>query len=177
MRIPKAALAATTLTLGVAAPPSLASPVQAASETVVDPLGDTGPGTRLDVVRATVANDDRTVVARVAFAKDVRGDVIVSLDPRGDTGVRLVATKRRDGTVTSRLLPGAFTDRRAPSGDTPACRGLRVRWAEDVARLAMPSRCLHGGDYGAVRFSVLTENGADSDVAPDRGTSGWIPRG
>ncbi len=175
MRIAKTAVAA-TLVLGVTAPLGLASPVHAASETVVDPVGDAGQGTRLDVVRATVANDDRTVVARVAFAEDVRGDLIVSLDPRGDTGVRLVASKKRDGTVTSRLLPGAFTDRR-PAEDTPACRGLRVRWAEDLARLAMPSRCLQDGDYGAVRFSVLTENGSDSDFAPDRATSGWIPRG
>ncbi|VXB57047.1 hypothetical protein [Nocardioides sp. AX2bis] len=175
MRITKAAVAA-TLVLGVAAPLGLASPVHAATEVVVDPAGDAGGPQRLDVTRAAVRNDDRLLVARVSLAEDRRGDVIVSVDPRGDSGLRLVATKKTDGSVREQILPGAFTDGGDVDGPTP-CRGLRVRWAEDVARLAMPSACLHDGDYGAVRFSVLTENGADSDVAPDRGTSGWIPRG
>lgn len=143
---------------------------------MTDPAGDVGRPQRLDVTRAAVRNDDRLVVARVAFAEDRTGAVIVSLDPRGDSGLRLVATKKADGSVREQILPGAFTDGGDIDRPTP-CRGLRVRWAEDLARLAMPSACLHDGDYGAVRFSVLTENGADSDVAPDRGTSGWIPRG
>lgn len=122
---------AATLVLGMAAPLGLATPVHAATEVVTDPSGDTlGGGVRLDVTRAALANDDRVVVARVAFAEDVRGDLIVSVDPRGATGARMVARKKRDG-----------------------------------------------GDYGAVRFSVPTENSSDSDVAPDGGSSGWIPRG
>lgn len=175
MRISKAAFAA-TLVLGVAAPLGLAPPVHAATGVVSDPVGDAGGPQRLDVTRATVHNKDRLVVARVNLAEDEKGDIIVSLDPRGDSGLRLVATKKADGSVREQILPGAFTDRGDIDRPTP-CRGLRVRWAEDVARLAMPSACLHDGDYGAVRFSVLTENGADSDIAPDRGTSGWIPRG
>jgi hypothetical protein len=49
--------------------------------------------------------------------------------------------------------------------------------------MVLPSRCLRGGDYGAIRFAVLTERGSgDTDVAPesangDIGVSGWIPRG
>lgn len=175
MRFSKAAAAA-ALVLGTAAPLGLASPVHAATKVVTDPAGDAGGPQRLDVTRAAVSNDDRVVVARVRFAEDRTGDVIVSIDPRGDSGLRLVATKASDGTVTDDILPGAFTDGGDVEEPTP-CRGLRVRWADDVARLAMPSSCLHDGDYGALRFSVLTENGADSDVAPDRGSSGWIPRG
>lgn len=175
MRISKAAVAA-TLVLGMVAPLGLASPMHAASEVVTDPVGDAGGPARLDVTRTAVNNDDRSVVARVAFAEDRHGVVIVSLDPRGDSGLRMVARKRADGSVRGRVLPGAFTDR-GPVEDVGPCRGLRVRWADDVARLAMPSTCLHDGDYGAVRFSVLAENGSDSDFAPDAGTSGWIPRG
>jgi hypothetical protein len=42
----------------------------------------------------------------------------------------------------------------------------------------MPSRCLHDGDYGALRFVVLTEHGSDSDFAlpAPRGTD-WVTRG
>jgi hypothetical protein len=48
--------------------------------------------------------------------------------------------------------------------------------------MRMPSRCLQDGDYGAIRFSVLTEREADTDLAPERpnGTlrsSAWLPRG
>lgn len=175
MRISKAAVVA-ALVLGVAAPLGLASPVHAASTEVTDPVGDAGGPQRIDVTRAAVHNDDRRLVARVSLAADRKGDIIVSVDPRGDSGLRLEASKAADGSVTDEILPGAFTDGGDVDRPTP-CRGLRVRWAEDVARLAMPSACLHDGDYGAVRFSVLTENGADSDLAPDRGSSDWVPRG
>lgn len=175
MRIATSALAA-TLVLGTTVSLGLAAPAHAATTVLTDPADDVGGGVRLDVTRAALHNDDRAVVARVAFAEDVRGDLIVSLDPRGDTGVRLVASKSRDGSVSSQLLAGAFTDRGAV-GEDPECRGLRVSWTDDVARLRMPSRCLHEGDYGAVRFSVLTENRNDSDLAPDRGSSDWVPRG
>ena len=48
--------------------------------------------------------------------------------------------------------------------------------------LRMPSGCLHHGDFGAVRFAVLTEGargGGDTDDAPDarRGVTPWLPRG
>ena len=53
-------------------------------------------------------------------------------------------------------------------------------WSTDAptARLVLPRACLNGGDYGAVRFAVLTERGADTDIAPGRSNgSGWINRG
>jgi hypothetical protein len=137
----------------------------------------------LDITRVTVRNLDRTVVAKVWFGDAVRGDVIVSIAPRGATGLRMVSEYRSVGHVQNAVLSGAFTDRDAPA-DTPKCRALRVSWSADEPRVTMrmPSRCLNGGDYGAIRFAVLTERGPDTDWAPERpdgevGPSPWVPRG
>ncbi len=64
---------------------------------------------------------------------------------------------------------------------------VEVRWddAKDVAVVRLPSRCLDDGDYGAVRFKVLTEIGSDTDLMPDTTGasgnvfpwSGWVARG
>jgi len=180
MRISRAAVAA--LVLGVVGPVGVVAPAHAASRVLTDPAGDAGGVKRLDITRAKVRNRDHAVVARVTFAKAVAGDLIVSIDPRGAKGLRLVAERKRDGTITSRVLPGAFTDRGGAAGSEP-CTDLRVQWIQDVARLVMPSTCLHDGDYGAIRFAVLTENRAtDSDYTPETdtgniGVSGWIARG
>ncbi|MCM3516522.1 hypothetical protein [Nocardioides sp. P86] len=177
------AAAAAALVLGVAAPLALTAPASAVTVVVTDPTGDAGGVKRLDVTRVKVANDDRRVVVRTTFAADRSGVLVVSLDPRGDTGLRLVARKNGSGDVSAEVVEGAFTDRE-PTEAPLECDGLRLRWADDVARLSMPSTCLHDGDYGAVRFSVLTERagGGDSDEAPQTaqgeiGSSVWIPRG
>ena len=62
-----------------------------------------------------------------------------------------------------------------------------MRWddAKDVAVVRLPSRCLDEGDYGAVRFKVLTEIGSDTDLMPDQTGpndnvfpwSHWVARG
>jgi hypothetical protein len=157
----------------------LAAPAHAQVLAVDDPAGDAAaPGP--DIVRAVVSNRDDRVVARVRFTRAVRGDVIVSVDPRGARGVRLVSEHRPAGTTRSYVLRGAFTDRGA-SDARVRCRGFRVRWApkRPVVTMRLPSRCLRRGDYGAVRFSVLTERGGgDVDLAPRRASgSAWIPRG
>ncbi|MQW77822.1 hypothetical protein GHK92_18275 [Nocardioides sp. dk4132] len=164
----------TTAGLGVATAPS----AHAAREVVVDEAGDTTKN-RLDITHVTLRNNDRRIVARVEFAREVAGDLIVSVDPRRDTGIRLIAERKRDGSVRSSVLPGAFTDREGDDATEPTCTDLKVRWRGTVARLALPSRCLHDGDYGALRFSVLTENGGDSDYAPETetGATGWVARG
>lgn len=176
MQTPSAALAA-ALAVGLLGPVGLAAPAHAAAQVVTDPAGDAGGVNRLDVTRVKVRNRDHAVIARVTFAKEVSGDLIVSVDPRRAKGLRLVAERRRDGAVTTHVLPGAFSDRGGPGRQT--CTTVEVRWVDDVARLVMPSTCLHGGDYGAIRFAVLTENGGDSDFAPetDAAVSGWIRRG
>ncbi len=155
-----------------------AAPAGAATQIVTDPSDDAA-GRGLDVTRVAVHNQDRRVVVRVRFVEAVRGDLIVSVDPRGARGVRLVSEHRPGGTTTSYVLPWAFTD--AAARRTVPCRGFRVRWdlEAETARLVMPSRCLRGGDYGAIRFAVLTERrGGDVDFAPESPEdSTWIPRG
>lgn len=174
------ALAATT----VGALSLVASPALAAQTTVQDPAGDAANG-GLDITRVTVRNLDHAVVVRVGFVKSVRGDLIVSIDPRKARGVRLVSQYRPAGQTKNFVIAGAFTDR-ATDGEPPvlACKGFRVTWSTDapLATLRMPSKCLHAGDYGAIRFAALTEKDADSDYAPetetaDNGSSDWIPRG
>ena len=158
-------------------------PASALRSAVVDPAGDaSGPG--LDITRAVVRNGERAVVARVTFSEAVRGDLIVSIDPRRARGVRLVSEHRPAGVTRSYALRGAFTDQGGFAGRVD-CPGFRVEWDTDteVARMRLPSRCLRGGDYGAIRFSVLTERGGgDTDFAPeggggDIGSSDWISRG
>ena len=95
----------------------------------------------------------------------------------------MISEYRPGGTTENFVLAGAFTDRGA-GGRALQCRGFRVRWSDEepVVTLRMPSRCLDDGDYGAIRFAVLTERGADVDFAPetprgDVSVSAWVPRG
>lgn len=156
-------------------------PASAAEATLTDPAGDaTGPG--LDITDATVVNRDYVIVVRVRFVEAARGDLVVSVDPRKARGVRIVSRYRPLGHTDNLLLAGAFTDRMTDGQETTVlpCHGLRVRWSPDTptARLRMPARCLHGGNYGAVRVAVLTERSADTDFAPEgRDASSWVPRG
>jgi hypothetical protein len=171
-----AATAIASLVLGLA-------PVSAQAATVAfdDPQGDSGGVKRLDVTGVRVASNDDRVVVRVAFANDRPGDLIVSIDPRGALGLRLVAEKSAsedgDDAISQQIVRGAFTDKTFRGGAV-TCGGYRVRWSDTVARIVMPSRCLHDGDYGAIRVAVLTENGSDSDYAPEtKDATGWIARG
>ena len=168
------------LALAVAAVMAVAAPAAAQQRSITDPAGDAdNPG--LDITGATVHNRDHAVVATVRFTELVRGDLIVSVDPRGARGVRLVSRYTGDGPGRTILVAGAFTDRGDFSERPVRCRGLEADWSveKSTATLRMPARCLHHGRYGAVRFAVLTERGADTDFAPDRrsGVSGWIARG
>ncbi|MGH3348495.1 MAG: hypothetical protein ACRDO4_16055 [Nocardioides sp.] len=158
----------------------LAAPAMAAVGSIDDPTGDAS-ATGLDITRATLDNRDRSIMVRVRFDAAKRGDLIVSVDPRGARGLRLVSQYRPAGTTKNFVLKGAFTDKNT-GGDVVDCDGFRVRWNADTerARLTLPSSCLRGGDYGAVRFTVLTERprGGDEDIAPDEAaSSGWIARG
>jgi hypothetical protein len=172
-----------TLAAGVAlATLALAAPAVAAVGTLTDPTGDaTSKG--LDVTRAQLDNRDRSIVVRVRFDQAHRGDLVVSIDPRGARGLRLISQYRPNGTTKSFVVRGAFTDPGTGGGGIVDCDGFRVRWNDDTdrARLRLPSTCLQDGDYGAVRFAVLTEEagaGGDSDWVPqDEGSSGWIARG
>lgn len=160
---------------------ALAAPAVAATGTLDD---DTGDATQkgLDITRAVLDNRDHAIVVRVRFDDVRRGDLIVSVDPRKARGVRLVSEHRPHGETTNQVLGSAFSD--GPGGDSSQvdCPGFRVRWNDDTdtARLRLPSTCLQDGDYGAVRFAVLTENGSgDADFAPDgkKNDAGFIARG
>jgi hypothetical protein len=155
-----------------------ASPASAQQLTIADPAGDAANGGP-DITDVTFRNLDNAVRVTVTFVRTMRGNMIVSVDPRHATGVRMVSEYRPAGHTTNVVLPHAFTDRQPGRGAEP-CRGFRVRWSPDAptATFRMPSRCLHDGDYGALRFVVLTEHGSDSDFAPStpRGTD-WVPRG
>lgn len=169
------------MTLAAAAASLFASPAFAAQVTVQDPDGDAA-NRGLDITRVTVRNLDHSVVVKVRFVESVRGDLIVSIDPRRARGLRLVSEYRPGGQTNNAVIAGAFTDKGgSEEPKTLACRGFRVNWRSDapVATVRMPSRCLHGGDYGAIRFAVLTERGGDSDYTPETnsGASRWIPRG
>jgi hypothetical protein len=169
------AVAAAVLSLAVTAP------AYAAVGSIDDPVGD-GSGNGLDVVRASLDNQDHAIVVRVRFDEAKRGDLIVSVDPRGAQGLRLISQYRPNGTTKNFIAQGAFTNTGGGSGAVD-CDGFRVRWNADLerARLLLPSTCLQDGDYGAVRFGVLTEGaagGSDVDYAPgDGGSSAWIARG
>jgi hypothetical protein len=151
----------------------------AARLTVSDPAGDsTGRG--LDITSAQVRNRDSAVVAHVAFDEDVRGDVIVSLDARRGSGLRIVHEHRPEGRDRTILVPGSFTRPGTPT----RCAGVSGDWHPRSASvtLRLPARCLDNGNYGAVRFTVLTEGRrGDTDLAPDARhdarASAWIPRG
>ena len=160
-----------------------AAPASADQIAFDDPQGDAA-GRGGDIVRVAVRNLDRAVALKVQLATAARSDVIVSVDPRGASGLRLISDYRGDRPARSFVLPGAFSDR-SPRGSDADCVGFRVRWndAADTVVMRLPSRCLQDGDYGAIRVTVLTENGSgDADMAPettngDFGSSAWVSRG
>jgi hypothetical protein len=177
-RAARAAVLLSALSLPLVAAPA----AHAQRLSLEDPAGDAVNG-KLDITTVSVTNRNYRLVARVALTAMRKGDVIVSVDRRGGGGVRMVATRAADGTVRGALLGGAFTDRGAGGGVT--CGRLAVDWDVDASRvtLRMPSRCWNDGDYGAVRYAVLTERGSgDRDWAPagrngEIGASAWVPRG
>lgn len=158
-----------------------AAAAQGARLSVPDPAGNyTGPG--LDITSAQVRNRDSAVVATVAFDRDVRGDVIVSLDARRGSGLRIVHRHRLERRDRTFVVPGSFHQ---PGGSSEGCRGVSGDWHPRSASmtLRLPARCLDDGNYGAVRFAVLTEGRrGDTDYTPEArrensGVSEWIARG
>jgi hypothetical protein len=147
-----------------------AAPAQAASVGFTDPRGDGAAGPRLDITGGALRNRDHRIVVETSYAQVSRGDLIVFLQARGTTGsVRVVSLHRPAGEDDNFLLDRA--------GQRRECAGLTVMWdAEaDTSRVSLPARCFHEGNYGAVRTKVLTEIGADADLAPNgpRGGFAW----
>ncbi len=166
----------------------VAAPAAADTGSVPDPAGDAsigpeGPG--LDITGATFDNGTRRLVVTVSFDALERGALVVSVAPRGETGVRLVSKFRPGHRARSSVRAGSFDDA-APAGRV-GCARYRADWdrQQAVARLSLPPRCLADGDYDELRFAVLTEaDGGDTDYAPDAsggvfdiGHTRWIARG
>jgi len=173
---------AATVAITVGALLSWLPSAHAQSLTLTDPAGDTSRS-GLDITTVKVRNRDHAVIAKVSFVDAVRGDLIVSLTARHGPGVRIISKHRPQAGDSTFLLPGSF----AKAGARLPCRGLTGAWDDDLetVKVRMPSRCLAEGNYGAIRFAVLTEpakGGGDVDCAPERANgdishSAWIPRG
>lgn len=159
---------------------TIAAPAAADQVALPDPVGDTDDR-GLDITTVEVRNRDRAVVAVLGFHRVTRGEIIVGVKARGGAGVRIVNEHRPQGQDRTYVVRGAL--RRGVEGDT--CPAASAVWDLEArtATLRLPSRCLDGGDYGAVRAAVLTEQDAgDVDWAPERGNgepsyTGWIDRG
>ncbi len=165
-----------TLLLAVT-PPAVAQQV----DVVDEPRDNQVPG--LDIINVNAQNNDRAVKVTLTFRRAVRGELIVSIHARGtntNDGVRIISKRRPQTGDETYLLRGAFS-----RGGTLRCRGLTGQWdpVAETAVLRMPSRCLQRGDYGAVRFGVLTEDvGEDVDWAPEDASgeldsTEYVPRG
>jgi hypothetical protein len=168
-------VAALVATVSVGAGPALADRAE-----VSDPPDDAfGP---LDITTATFDNGDSRVVVTVAFDQVKRGNLAVSVEARGGPGL-VLGTLYRPGQPTHTFaLSGSFSGN---TGNRVRCPGLASTWNKRKAtvRLLLPARCLAHGEYGDLRFVVLSEdnNGGDSDFAPARGDTfrptRWIARG
>jgi hypothetical protein len=166
-----ALIASALLTVG------LAAPAQAASVSFTDPAGDGAAGPRLDITDGALRNRDHRIVVETSYVRVSRGDLIVFLQARGTKGsVRVVSLHHPAGEDDNFLLNRA--------GERRDCAGLRITWdaATDTSLVSLPSRCFQRGNYGAVRTKVLTEIGADADLAPNGPRGGfpwtdWAARG
>lgn len=171
MTSPRTVLTSLVVTLCLA----VAAPAQAQSLRFTDRAGDT-PGHGMDIVASTIRNGDRGLSTTVWFEEAMRGELILGLRWRG--GGTTVVSRHRPRRGDSNFL---FT------GEKQVCKRLRVSWdhAADKATVRVPSRCLDGGNYGAVRAFLLTEDvrrGGDVDLAPESADREWhwtrrVPRG
>lgn len=163
---------------GAALTPLLLGPAPASAQQVVidDPSGNASQG-EIDFTRVTLDNGDHAVTARLRLYNARSGTLIVSVDPRGGRGVRMISEYDPVGHTTNYVVDGAFGESH-PAHEPSQCKGFRVNWSMErpIVTLKLPSSCLDGGDYGAVRFAVLTEGDSGSDADDARGTR-WVPRG
>jgi hypothetical protein len=115
-----------------------------------------------------MANRDHAIVTTVTVVRVVHGQVGVWIQARGDSrrsAVVVASTHRARGDKSQLLNAEGVVN----------CNGLRVTWDEtaDRVRARVPSRCLHDGDYGAVKIRAITEIGGDADLAPKNPKGNW----
>jgi hypothetical protein len=154
----------------------LGGSANAAELTVTDAAHDTARA-GLDIVGASLVNDDYALSASVNFRKHRSGTVVVGVRAHNRGLIRVVTKHQADGGGRSFLVDSKGKIR---------CAGLSVSWhpAHASVSLTVPSTCLWGGNYGAVRAWILSEDltsGTDVDYAPEqhgRSThTAWLPRG
>jgi hypothetical protein len=164
-------LSTVILALLVPALVATAGPAFADKLTFTDATGDGTRGARLDVTEVSLRSRDHVLAVDVSFARVSRGDLIVYLHARGIKGKYRIVSEYRPSEN-----PPQRTFVLSPRGPVQ-CKGLRSHWDRDSnkARVKVPSRCLFGGDYGAVRTKVLTEIGPDTDLAPNNASGGGFP--
>lgn len=156
------ALALTAVVVG--APPA----ARAATIRIGDPDRDGQQGAALDITSVRLSNNDHAVVTEIAFRRVTAGDLALYYRPVGSGGEDVVQVVSRHRGRGDRNYV-ATLDGRQP------CGGLRVTWddARDTARVRLPATCLRGGDYGALRTRIITEIGADADLAPSTPRGAW----
>ncbi len=128
---------------------------------VTDPAGDGLKGHRLDITAVQLANRDHAIVITISVVRVAYGDLGVGIKARGDS-------TKETAAVTSVHRSGGDTNRLFTIEGDQQCKGLRVRWnpTTDHVRVRVPSRCVDGGDYGAVAVKAIFEIGSDADFAP-----------
>jgi hypothetical protein len=163
-------------TIGVGAVLVLGGSANAAELTVTDAAHDTARA-GLDIVGASLDNDDYALSASVNFRKNRSGTVVIGVRARNRGFIRIVSKHHADGGGRSFLVNANGRLR---------CSDLTVSWhpARTSVSFAVPSTCLWGGNYGAVRAWILSEDltsGTDVDYAPEHNGSSaltaWLPRG
>ncbi len=113
-------------------------------------------------------NRNNAVHIALVFAHNRRGDIIVAVKAKGGSLIRVVGRHHPHRDPYRAFIIDN-------DGAKLPCRNLNAGSSgnEFEARfwVRIPSRCLDGGDYGAVRHWVLTEKfrgGADVDYAPEK---------
>jgi hypothetical protein len=174
-------MAVSAVVMVTSSPLALPSPASARHLSVLDDRGDTV--TRgLDITDAAFSNRNNALHIDLVFAHDRPGDIIAAVKVKGGSLIRVVGRHHPDHDPYRAFL--VDTD-----GARVPCRNLNAGSSgnEFEARfwVRIPSRCLDGGDYGAVRHWVRTErfrSGADVDHAPEKPSGAItftrvIPRG
>ncbi|GAA5150489.1 hypothetical protein GCM10023340_27720 [Nocardioides marinquilinus] len=155
--------------LAVAALVAVSAPAQAATIRIDDPDRDGTQGPRLDITSVRVANNERALVVDVSMRRVVTGDLAIWVKPQG-------ASKREIFIIASQHRADGDRNRIISSDDRRPCRALTTDWnaRRDVVRVRLPSRCLRGGDYSALRVRLITERrGGDVDIAPQTARGDW----
>ena len=163
---------------------STATMAQAEQISFENAVGDKkAPG--LDIVKASISNRDRAVVAKVTFRKDRRGVVSIGIMRRNKLWAAMDTKHRLSGPDSNYIRIGSAGNVRRVE-----CDGLTSDWNRRKAllRMRMPAECLGGGNYGAIKSYVLAERWdeekTDTDWAPRSKTKSapfrftrWISRG